>query len=527
METRFTLSLLFFTLLFIAHSQFHLKYEGGWSEDVEDIDFITKGTVLSGKGVGSPSSAIALRVRDDQKLMWSTKYFIDHQGTNTIAFFNDIRTFEDKGKEHIAITGATSWISTTNGKSDILFSVLDEDGKPIQSSFIGTPEYDQGLIVKQIDHPKFGPGFIIVGETHPAPNPNYNWNITVSIVDINGSLKQSAEFDAAGRQKIYDVVQSEDGYILVGETSTVGKTCDGDSLAAFVLALNKKLYPDWHRVIDINPSGQFSKDAAVGVAIYDDRLWVAGYRNNSTNFVPATFLVKMDLSGNISWLYEYNVTLAQAFGQQITMSGDLENVILTLKGILAVDFNGNPSWHKNYPGNLPFLYDLAIDENGSGFGIAGKDTGPPTLHSDLYLIRTDTKGMSNTVCESDPNVVLSKPDYCLTEISLELIGSLSQKRAKLTTVDFPLTAFDCQYNAIPSLGGNAQGLLYPNPTKGYMLVGNVNVKQAVIYDITGLKIKILHPERNEIDVSELRPGTYSIHLLLDNGTIEKHTFRKE
>lgn len=502
-------------------AQFQVKYEGGWSEVVEDIDFMEEGTIMSGYSVGSPMSAIALHVKDNQKLIWSNKYFIDNGGNNTIAYFNDIRSFSQGGQNLIAITGGTSWLPGTAGKSDMLFTLLDEAGSPLKSSSIGTSEYDQGLIVKKVNS-----GFIIIGETHPAPNPNYYWNITAALVDLNGNLIQSAEYFAPGRQKIYDVAETESGYILVGETNVAVNSCDGDSLAAFVMAIDNKLYPTWNKVIDINPVGQFSKDAAVGVAIYKERIWVAGYRSNSTNFQPATVFMQMDLLGNISWLYEYDITLAQAFSQQVLPSGDLENLIMTLKGLMMVDYAGTPIWYKEYPGNLPFLKDLALSENYNGFAMSSTDASNSTLHQDLHLIRTKSKGESDPACEVDINPAVSKPDYCESRIPIDVVGNLYQNEAKVRYTKFPLVAYDCQYNPLTQKT-KTQGMIYPNPSSDYILLQDPNIREVTIHNTMGRKIQTYVPKDGRIDIQDLQPGSYILRLRFTEGEETQYRFNKE
>ncbi|MEO9870883.1 T9SS type A sorting domain-containing protein [Ekhidna sp.] len=521
-------ALFYFLVLSVANAQFQAKYDGGWSEQSEDIDFFKKGTISTGLSVGSPMSAFAMVVGDDGKLGWANKYFVSNNGVNSITFFEDVLAFRTRTEHRIAVTGGTSFLTSSNGKTDILFSILSNKGIPLTSSIIGTAEYDKGLVVKKIDHPKYGPGFIIIGESHPSPNPNFNWNLTVSILDDKGKLMESAEYDASGRQEIHDVVQTKEGFILVGRTTPSGPVCDGSNMTALILSLNNNLQLQWNKIIDIVPEGQTSNDEAVGVSIYKDKLWVAGNRNNNSNYVPASFLLEMDLSGNISWLKEYNVTLAKASGQRISANGDLENIIMTLQGVFATDHMGNPLWYKYYTGNLPFLWDMAISEDYEGLALCGRDaSSTPYTKQDIFLIRTKHKGESDPNCEIDLPIVQSKPDYCEKQISIGLIGTLNQKKAKVVSVKFPLTAYDCQYNLVQSSQGES-GVLYPNPARDHIhLDGESEIKKASIQSIAGLDVIDVIVKDQKIDISRLPKGIYVLHLTKMDGSVVNHTFRKE
>jgi type IX secretion system substrate protein len=65
---------------------------------------------------------------------------------------------------------------------------------------------------------------------------------------------------------------------------------------------------------------------------------------------------------------------------------------------------------------------------------------------------------------------------------------------------------------------NEKAVLYPNPTKGILNIGNKNLKNIVVYDVSGKIIKAFAPE-SQIDLSSLSKGLYIIKLFGERETI--------
>lgn len=65
---------------------------------------------------------------------------------------------------------------------------------------------------------------------------------------------------------------------------------------------------------------------------------------------------------------------------------------------------------------------------------------------------------------------------------------------------------------------NQKPIIYPNPSKGIITIGNENVDKIFVYDITGKKIREFD-FTPQIDLSGFSKGLYIIKLLSDNETL--------
>lgn len=65
---------------------------------------------------------------------------------------------------------------------------------------------------------------------------------------------------------------------------------------------------------------------------------------------------------------------------------------------------------------------------------------------------------------------------------------------------------------------NEKTILYPNPTTGKLNIGNTNLNEILLFDISGKKIKEFKPQ-SQIDLSDLSKGMYLIKLISDDGVL--------
>jgi PKD repeat protein len=66
-------------------------------------------------------------------------------------------------------------------------------------------------------------------------------------------------------------------------------------------------------------------------------------------------------------------------------------------------------------------------------------------------------------------------------------------------------------------------LVYPNPADGILNIsfkGSI-LKQVLLYSISGQETKILRPENNTVDISDLQPGIYIVEVSIENKKYRK------
>ena len=528
-----------------VQAQFQRKIAAPYYEMPEAMDLFKRGYVVGGLDLQSPMTTFLLHTNHRGDVEWNMKYQLDNNGQLTILHFADVKNFRYQTNDRIALLGSSSWINATNGKSDIVFATLDEKGNPLQAFLYGTSEYDNGLVLERIEN---GKGFAIVGETHPAPNPNYFMDITLAIVDVNGNMVMSAVYKAPGRQRIYDIVQTRDrGFALVGETSYYGHSCDGDSVSAFVLKVDKNLNIQWNKVLDIAPEGEFSKEYAYGVEqTGSDEILVLGSSNNSTNngglFRAAPFLMVLDKYGNLQWIKTYGIrngsyTYPQPTGRSLVTrdlpGGNVEHAFLgtrtsTESMIFTTDAVGNPTWCMVYNGGNNLVWPTELVRNlTDGFAFVGRTSGTTTFN-DIHLGRTDDFGKTNTACELKQDPLQFQPKYCELEIPIDRVDKLGVKNIRIRPLDWPVKEFDCEYNTLASLSTPGTGLLYPNPAKDYLYFEGISPKEATILDLSGLPIKSVLVQGEGLPVYDLAPGLYIVEVSVPGADVpQRYLFQKE
>jgi len=90
------------------------------------------------------------------------------------------------------------------------------------------------------------------------------------------------------------------------------------------------------------------------------------------------------------------------------------------------------------------------------------------------------------------------------------------------------TEIKTAYIQVGSFGLNEAGTsmklrIYPNPAdkKLNIIAEGFNIKEVVIYSLTGQRTGMLRPENNTIDVSFLEPGLYIVEVMLDGRKVRQ------
>ena len=69
-------------------------------------------------------------------------------------------------------------------------------------------------------------------------------------------------------------------------------------------------------------------------------------------------------------------------------------------------------------------------------------------------------------------------------------------------------------------------LLYPNPTNDKLFVEGLTNFDATIFDLTGKKVLEIVNANRSIDMSELKPGIYMLHLTSEGNTYVKKVVKQ-
>ncbi len=234
------------------------------------------------------------------------------------------------------IVGETK--SFGQGNSDVWLIKTDSWGNILWSKTYGGTSYDMGRVVKNVPDG----GFIIVGSTYSFGNGFRD--VYLIRVDSLGNLIWQKTYGGYEYEWGHDVEVATDGYIICGQTNSFGFGAQ-DILLIKTDTLGDTL---WWRTY----GGPFFDDIGYAVtSTHDGGYAICGYTDSYGAGSGDIYLLKVDSFGNLIWQKTYG-------GVKEDRGYDIEEV-----------------WD-------------------CGFIITGYTYSGPndTLHSDLYLIKTDSLG---------------------------------------------------------------------------------------------------------------------------------------
>jgi len=305
------------------------------------------------------------------------------------------------------IAGKTN-INTTQG--DILLIKTDSTGNITWSKTFGTSNYDYVSCVKQISDG----GFLIAGTVQYDAN---NCDICLIKTDRNGNLQWSKSYGGSSPDNCLNVnVTDDNGFIITGKTESYSL---GNSDA---------------------------------------------------------YLLKTDSVGNITWFKTFGNTgsgynTQGAFAKQtldggFLMTGSLAiNIFNTNSFLLKTDRNGTLIWLKYYGGTEINFATSLQQTNDSGTIICGGAEGFSNNFRDIYLIKTNSKGVSgcyDSITSTDTNSIIPLPT--ILNILQDTVV-LSSTNPNTTVSDVGVDSTICLIEGILEITTGYHNFLrvFPNP----------------------------------------------------------------
>lgn len=462
---------------------------------------------------------------------------------------------------HIAAGYTSSFSIGAAGTQDAYLVGVDVAGNPLFSRVYGGTATDRAHSVQSIRDVIDGPGFIFVGETNSFGLAGNLAGVNVYVVrtDLAGNQKDAVVLGTASDDFGYSIEQTQDGgYIIAGYTTARASVNDvSPNPNILVIKLDAKLNIVWNRIIG---GPKPVSDIAYSVKEYTNGLQrgyiLTGYTENYGAGYSDAFLLTLDLNGDLVWFRTYGEARweqGRSVLQTKSPNGAVEFIVTGYGASYSdtydaytfkTDVSGNLLWSKIYGGtNADFSYEIIHNHlAGPGYATAGA-TGSFAANGsqDVYLVSTNNVGNANTNCEK---YVVQKTARYLPYL---IKGLASQKITGTKYIVGQVKQIPLEVHGCIGIGGfreeeiaENQGIestdeitLQPNPVSNSLLSvttpANFSEGTLKVLDMEGKKVKEekVLGNRQEINVQDLKPGIYMLHLTSMDGATKYSKFIKQ
>lgn len=455
----------------------------------------------------------------------------------------------------------------TGLNGDIYLIKTNINGDTVWTRTYGGTGYDFGCSIKQT----LDSGFIVTGYTSSFGAGGYD--LFLLKTDINGDLLWCKTYGGALSDEGASVQQTPDGgYIVIGDTRSFGSgigdiwliktNANGDSLwtktyggindeigrwveqttdGGFILAGYTKSFGagtggagDFY-LIKTNANGDTLWSKSYG-GIQDDWPWQVHQTSDGGYIIIGetlsfgvgngdVYLVKTDVSGNILWTKAYgnsNIDVGQSI-QQMPDGGYVIGGYTSNNGydvyLIRTDATGNTLWTRTYGGaNQDAIFSMQRTSDG-GFIFGGETKTFGAGNFDVFLIKTDSNGLSGcnqtsfTTTVNSTSTIVTEPT---TLISFGgIIGNATLVKSYLG-ISNPLCTTVGINNSVFQFHNPR---MYPNPTTDQFIIEtNTTDKLTVdMYDVNGRHVLSKSVAGKEtINITNLNEGVYTITIKTTN-----------
>lgn len=215
-------------------------------------------------------------------------------------------------------------------------------------------------------------------------------------IDGKGIVKWVNTFGGKEDDRIYDIINNGDGYILAGYTSSYGAGAND----FYLISTDTKGDMKYTKTF-----GGAQKDEAYSVTSANDGGYVLAGMSESFKKAgfPRLYVVKTDSDGDCVWSKTYGQDKYDVASSVIKASDDgyiicgtttssgygMQDVLL-----LKLDDRGNTVWARTFGGPKPDFGSRVIAAQDSGYIVIGTTSSFGAGNTDIYLIKTDVQGNS-------------------------------------------------------------------------------------------------------------------------------------
>ena len=316
---------------------------------------------------------------EDVELDDGLTLFTKNFGGNLWDYGNSVQQTIDGG---YIITGEIS--SSENGSSDIWLIKTDSEGQEEWNQNFDGNDRDYGKSVQQtVDG-----GYVITGST----GSDYSYDVWLIKTDSKGKEEWNQTFGGDHKDYGHSVQQTIDGgYIITGETSSSGN----GSSDVLLIKTDQKGQEEWIQTFG-------GSDYDIGNSIeqtYDGGYIITGSTRSYGNGSDDILLIKTNSQGQEEW----NQTFGGGYidiGNSIKQTSDNGYIITGYTQsygngsrdvwLIKTNSQGNEEWNQTFGGSYVDIGNSIQQTTDGGYIIVGsKGT---DYYSDLWLIKTDYQG---------------------------------------------------------------------------------------------------------------------------------------
>jgi len=210
-------------------------------------------------------------------------------------------------------------------------------------------------------------------------------------IDSEGERTRLRRYGGKDDDKLYDILKTDDGYLLVGESESLR---DDEGFDAYVVKVDEKGNVLWQK----GYGWGYDEKANAVTAAKNGYIFV-GLTESNRDKREEAYVVKIDKSGKVVWQNTYGGRYdEEAFdivadddgyvivGKTETDTHGREDVYM-----FKIDEKGKVLWQKNYGGrNSDIAYSIAKTDD--GYLVAGETESYGNGRKDVYLLKTDKSG---------------------------------------------------------------------------------------------------------------------------------------
>jgi hypothetical protein len=275
----------------------------------------------------------------------------------------------------------TTWASGS-GKGDIYLIKTDSQGNKLWEKTFGGDDIDEGYSVAQTSDG----GYVIVGETWSFGSGLFD--VYLIKTDSQGNKLWEKTFGGSDCDRGFSLALTTDGgYAIAGTTHPFyGAPCD-----FYLIKTDSRGNKMWEK----NFGGSNSERGYSVAQTTDGGYILVGYKISYSDSWPDVYLIKTDSQGNKLWEKTFGGSNDIDEGYSVAQTSDGGYVIVgetwsTVGGcgiyLIKTDSRGNEVWKKIFEGYVNDRATPLAKTTDNGYVIVGGKDG------DVYLIKTDSQG---------------------------------------------------------------------------------------------------------------------------------------
>ncbi len=282
------------------------------------------------------------------------------------------------------VVGMTS--SFGAGGWDAYIVKLDSNGNKVWEKTFGGKFDDGAVSIQQTSDA----GYIVAGYTQSFGAGGQDFYVLR--LDSNGNVVWERTYGGNDSDRAYFIVQTQDGYLLVGSTKSFGS----GGMDALVLKIDSNGNKLWEKTFG------GTNDDLIGqlVCTHDGGYVLVGWTKSFGAGGSDVYIVKLDRDGSREWERTYGgVRDDQAWSVQQTneggyiVAGWTKSFGTSMDAyVLKLDANGNKVWEKTFGGNKDDLVYSVEQTKDGGYVFAGWTQSFGAGQTDVYIIKTDADG---------------------------------------------------------------------------------------------------------------------------------------